>query len=453
MSSEPANPDPIAPAAALLGPYRLLQQVGEGASGKVFLAERVDFAQRVAVKCFHSGFVVAGVGADAGRERDLLTLLDHPGIVRLIDHRVAPDLTDYLVMEYVDGQPLTVWADSHQLSVAARVRLLQAVLEAVEYAHRHLVVHGDLKPAHILVGADGQPRLLDFGAAAMVGEQAPAMTPVYASPEQRLGAPATVSGDVYTLGLIARELLAGVAPTCKPGAPLRTLVRDAADAASVAAARGTTPARLAGALAGNLEAILGKALASGPERRFLSVEQMRADLEHHRLGEPIVARRVGSLERGWLWAGRHKLAAAMALLLLLVIVASAAGVAWKAAEARRQRRLAETRLEDLMRLNGTLEGELYSSVAGLPGSGPARASLLGGATATLEGVAATGVRNPRLALELAQQFEQVARLELADGKAAEAHAHAARGVAVLSAAERSAAGDAERARLEQLAGR
>ncbi len=449
-----SHPQPASDTAALprvLGSYRLVRLLGEGSSGRVYLAERVDFAQRVAVKCFYTGFVAAGVGADAARERDLLTQLDHPHIVRLIDHDTAPDGSEYLVMEYVDGLPLDRYADARRLTLAGRIKLLLPVLEAVEYAHRHLVVHGDLKPANVLVGPEGEAKLLDFGSAAAAGDQTTSLTLSYASPEQKLGGLVTVGGDVYSLGLMARELLAGIPPVRDRGLSPRVAVRDAVDAQAIADARSTTLPRLLTGLSGNLEAILGKALAREPERRYFSVGDLRADLERHLAGLPISARRVGRAERAWLWVGRHKLAATMAVLLVLVIAGSAAGVAVKAAEAAHQRRVAETRLEDLVRLNGSLEGELYHSVAGLQGSEAARHSLLTGATETLDSVSASGVQSPQLALELAMQFEQVANLELAQGAVPEARANAAKGLAVLRRANHSPAAQAEMDRLQKLA--
>ena len=440
----------------VLGPYRLVRLLGEGASGRVFLAERIDFAQRVAVKCFYSNFVGSAMGADAGRERDLLTRLDHPNIVRLIDHDTAPDGTEYLVMEYVDGQPLGPFADARKLPLEARIRLLLPILDAVEYAHRHLVVHGDLKPANVLVpekdaGQNGEAKLLDFGSAAAAGTDTSSLTLAYASPEQRLGAPVTVASDVYALGLMARELLAGVPPGRDPGLSARIACRDSVGAQGIADARSTPLPRLLSSLAGDLEAILGKALAHEPGRRYLAVADMRADFERHLAGLPITARRTGPAERTWLWVGRHKLAAAMAALLAIVVAGSAAGVAVKAAEAGHQRRMAESRLEDLVRLNGSLEGELYGSVASLPGSEAARKSLLDGATATLDSVSQSHVQNPRLAFELATQFDQVARLQFAQGANAEGRISAAKGLAVLAQAGRSAAVAAEAERLRKLA--
>ncbi len=459
---QPASSAASAALPRILGSYRLVRLLGEGSSGRVFLAERVDFTQRVAVKCFYPEFVAAGTGSDAGRERDLLTRLDHPNIVRLIDHNLTAAGDEYLVMEYVEGLPLDRFADAHMLTLDGRMRLLLPVLDAVDYAHRHLIVHGDLKPANIMVSADGEPRLLDFGSAAHVGvstsngvtpdDTTSSLTLAYASPEQRLGGPATVVSDVYALGLIARELLAGVPAGRDPAISPRVACRDADDAQAMAAARATTLPRLLAGLAGDLEAILAHALAPEPEHRYLSVAAMRADLERHLAGLPITARRVGQAERTWLWVGRHKLAAAMALMLALVIAGSALGVTVKAAEAAHQRRVAETRLADLVRLNGSLEGDLYRSVASLPGSEAARNSLLAGATATLDSVSAADGRSPALALELATQFAQVAQLQFAQGANAQAHASAAKGLAVLAGAGHSAAAQAEGERLRKLAG-
>ena len=208
----------------------MLRKLGEGASGRVFLAERTDFAQRVALKVFRADFLTAGLHGGATRvAASLHTSLDHRHIVRVLQEGATAEGVRYLAMEYVEGDDLLAHADARRLSLKERVRLLLQVLEAVAYAHRHLVLHGDLKPANILVTAEGEVRLVDFGSAVPLvasggnADETTGHTPAFASPEQRAGARATVASDVYSLGLIARQLRAGIStgsprPACSSGA-------------------------------------------------------------------------------------------------------------------------------------------------------------------------------------------------------------------------------------------
>jgi len=151
----------------LVGPYRLLALLGEGGMGRVFLAERADgqFRQRVALKLMRAGFASSEVHERFLRERDLLARLAHPNIAQLHDGVVRANGSPYFTLEYVDGEPITQWCDAHKLGLAARLKLLLKVCDAVQYAHRNLIVHRDLKPSNILVTADGEPKLLDFGIA------------------------------------------------------------------------------------------------------------------------------------------------------------------------------------------------------------------------------------------------------------------------------------------------
>jgi serine/threonine-protein kinase len=269
--------------------------------GEVWLAERSDgeFEQRAAVK--QVAFPTPGLLQRFRRERQILARLEHPCIARLIDGGVGADGTPYLVMEYVEGMPITAHARERALGVPARLRLFLRVCEAVQFAHRNLVVHRDLKPSNILVDADGAPKLLDFGIAKVLDDteaEAPTqtaarlLTPDYAAPEQVSGAPVTTATDVYALGVVLYELLAGTRPA-----------RDASGewkAPSVVADAGTRRA-----LRGDLDGIVLTALAPEPERRYASVEALAADLSRHLDGRPVSARN-GAGYRFAKFARRHR---------------------------------------------------------------------------------------------------------------------------------------------------
>ena len=292
------------------GAYRVVRRIGAGGMGEVWLAERGDgaFEQRVAVK--QVAWPTPGLLQRFRRERQILARLEHPCIARLIDGGLGADGTPYLVMEYVEGMPITAHASERALDVSARLRLFLRVCEAVQFAHRNLVVHRDLKPANILVDAGGAPRLLDFGIAKLLDDtdaEAPTqtaarlLTPDYAAPEQVSGAAVTTATDVYALGVVLHELLAGARPA-----------RDASGepkAPSLAAVDAGTRR----ALRGDLDRIALTALAPEPERRYASVEALAADLRSHLDGRPIAARS-GAGYRFAKFTRRHRYVLGAALL-------------------------------------------------------------------------------------------------------------------------------------------
>ena len=322
-----------------VGPYALVRELGRGGMGTVYLARRDDVDREVALK------VVRGDLADPSArrrflvERRVLARLSHPGIARLYDAGVADDGTPYFAMEYVEGEPLTDYADARGLGLEARLRLFEAVGRAVQYAHGQLVVHRDLKPSNVLVAAGGgardaggvpsrpQIKLLDFGIAKLLDEAEDEertatgrrlLTPAYAAPEQRAGGPVTAATDVYALGVLLFELLTGRRPddsgTHRPSTALAT-----GDAAA-ARTRGTTADRLARRLRGDLDVICETALREDPARRYASVEALVEDVRRHREGLPVAARRdsVGYRARKFVRRHRRGVAAAAAGVLALV---------------------------------------------------------------------------------------------------------------------------------------
>lgn len=414
--SHPSQADPH-PTAATYGVYRVVRPLGEGASGRVFLAERTDFAQRVALKVFDSAFLTAGLVTAA--EPQLLASLDHRHIVRVLQGGVTPAGVRYLAMEYIDGEDIVTFCAIGRLPLAARVRLLLQVLDAVEHAHRRLVIHGDLKPANILVTtADDtgpQAKLLDFGSAASLAatlgappasedETTTAHTPAFASPEQRSGARTTVASDIYSLGLLTRVLLAGGPPAANTAGASRPETPPPA---------AQPPARpLTAGQQRDLKAILGRALQPAPEDRYGTAGALAADLRAFAEGRTPAVRQASLPERLRKWTLRHKLPAAAAAVLLGTLLFSAVGVAVETGHARRSRREAEARLRELVQLTGTLQSELYGSVRALPNAGASEKLLTDSAAATLDQLAAAEPADPTLRAELAAQYAQLARLEL-----------------------------------------
>jgi serine/threonine protein kinase len=207
-----------------LGAYRILREIGRGGMGTVYLAERADdqFRKQVAIKLVTRGMDTADLLRRFRHERQILARLDHPYIARLLDGGSSEDGRPYLVMEYVEGIPITKYCAEHNLSTRARVELFRKVCAAIQSAHQQLVVHRDLKPSNILVDAEGAPKLLDFGIAKLLDRDEAAqftvpgamqmLTPDYASPEQVLGERITTAADIYSLGAILYELLAGTSP-------------------------------------------------------------------------------------------------------------------------------------------------------------------------------------------------------------------------------------------------
>ena len=306
---EPPVPGSLA-AGDRVGAYRLVEEIGRGGMGVVFLAERDDgrFQKRVAIKVLpHQPHPSAGnMGGRFHGERQILAQLDHPAIARLLDGGETDQGEPYLVMEYVEGERIDAYCDRRRLSVGQRIDLFLTVGEAVAYAHQNLVVHRDIKPSNVLVSAAGEVKLLDFGiakvlsgapAAATLLTQKWAMTPAYASPEQLRGEPIRTVSDVYSLGVLLYELLTGCRPFRSTGQPhevARAILEQEPPRPSVAVAsapasdiRGANPERL---LRGDLDAIVLTALRKQPERRYSSVEGMLDDLRRHRAGAPVTAR-------------------------------------------------------------------------------------------------------------------------------------------------------------------
>ncbi len=303
------------------GSFRIVREIGRGGMGTVYLAEREGdgFRQTVAVKLLRRGLDTDDILARFLTERRVLASLTHPNIARLYDGGSLEDGRPYLVMEYVDGAPITSHCDAARLDIGARLRLFLEVVDAVRSAHAQLVVHRDLKPSNILVNADGRVKLLDFGIAKLLGADDVSghtrtgfhvLTPEHASPEQLRGEPVTTATDIYQLGLLLFELLTGRRPHAGPGPAARAgdAPRPSSQAGgdpAVARARATTPDRLKGAIRGDLDAIVLKALRPEPERRYASAEGLADDIRRFLDQRPVAARRDSRAYRARKFLQRH----------------------------------------------------------------------------------------------------------------------------------------------------
>ncbi len=366
-----------------VGPYRIVHEIGRGGMGAVYLAERADeeFDRRVALKVVKRGMDTDEVLRRFRHERQILASLEHPNIARLLDGGATTDGRPYLVMEYIEGEPIDAYCDRRRLGIRERLELFRVVCDAVQHAHQRLVVHRDIKPSNILVTDAGEPKLLDFGIAKLLDDSAPdatprtrtgvrMLTPEYASPEQVRGAPVTTASDVYALGVVLYRLLSGRRPyqvrglsvaeteravDQEPPLPSVAAVRKAeagaaetdartdASPADIARSRGTTPAALRRTLRSDLDAITLKALATDPQRRYGSPTLLADDIGRYLAGLPVTARVPGTAYVVSRFIRRHRagVAAAAAFVLLLAGSAAALGVA----QARTARALAQAEQE------------------------------------------------------------------------------------------------------------
>ncbi len=343
-----------------LGAWRVTSHLADGGMGAVYRAERADgqYEQEAAIKLINPALVSPSMRARLESERQILARLSHPLIARLLDGGRTDDGAPYLVMEYVDGEPIDLWCEHHALDTRARLALFVQVCRVVDHAHRNLVVHRDIKPSNILVDTSGAPRLLDFGIARLLdqggatasGERL--LTPDRASPEQITGAGITTATDVYALGVLLYDLLAGSLPHAassdQPAALARAILEDAPARPSSAVRTGSsrrlaaarrrgaalTPAQRARELAGDLDNIVLVALRKEPERRYASAGALADDVECHLAHRPVAARADTWWYRGAKFLRRHPVAVPATVLALLMAAGVGAAFTWRLADER-----------------------------------------------------------------------------------------------------------------------
>jgi eukaryotic-like serine/threonine-protein kinase len=376
----------------LIGSYRVVRQLGHGGMGTVFLAEResAEFSQRLAIKLVRGGEMLV---QRFRQERQILASLEHPNVARLIDGGTTADGLPFLVMEYVEGTPIDEFARGG--SLADKLRLFLQLCDAVQYAHRSLVIHRDLKPANVLVTAEGVVKLLDFGIAKLQretplpeAESTRVMTPQYASPEQLLGRAVTTASDVFSLGVLLFELL-----TARRPFDSGTRLPDSEP---------PRPSTAAGqrALRGDLDNIILTAMELDPARRYGSAEKLADDIRRYLSGHPVTARPATFLYRSNKFVRRNKLTVAAA-----VVVAAVTAIAFAAT--LHQKRIAERRFDEVRSLARSVVFDLHDAIAPLPGSTAARELLVRRALGYLDRLSGEAEDNEALRMELAGAYLKI----------------------------------------------
>jgi len=395
---------------AAVGPYRLLDRIGQGGMGEVYRAVRAaDFETQVAIKVVKRGMDTEFVLQHFCRERQILAALNHPNIARLLDGG-AVDGRPYLVMDYIEGVPITDYAERNELSTEARLRLFRIVCAAVEYAHQRLIVHRDLKPANILVTAAGEPKLLDFGIAKLLENSADCtvtsvalLTAECASPEQARGEPVTTASDVYALGVLLFELLSGERP-------YRFTSRTPHEIARVIC---ETERRRPGAirpLPADLDNIVMKAMHKDARLRYRSAADLSADIERFLEGRPVTARPATLAYRAGKLLRRHRRAAAAATVAGIALSAGIAAALWEA-------HVAQRRFRQVRELTGSLLFELHDAIRPLAGSTPARKLVVARGLQYLDALTRDAAGDIDLRRQLATAYVRLGKVQGQDGEA------------------------------------
>lgn len=405
-----------------VGPYLLLRQIGRGGMGEVWLARqdrdgiRRDVALKLPMLIGHADHWRERFR----RERDILARLQHPHIATLYDAGLAPApggaQQPYLAMEYVEGCGLLQYATQHSLNLHDRIELFRQVLSAVTSAHQKLIVHRDLKPANILVGGNGQVKLLDFGIAKLLHSAGPGLiedeltrqagrllTMRYAAPEQLAEAPPTTATDVYALGVILHELLTDRSPypNVREGRPLTQV--------DLLQAVVAPPSHISGdrALRGDLDAILLKCLRINPAERYSSVEQFDDDLHRFLERLPVLARRGDGRYRLGRFVARYRLPLAVAAVTVVSMLAGLFVALQQRHEALVARASAERHFASVRELANTFIRDIEKDLRPIPGTLAIRERLAQTSTQYLDRLAAEGAGDPVLALEVAQGYRHL----------------------------------------------
>jgi eukaryotic-like serine/threonine-protein kinase len=436
-----------------IGPYQIVEEIGQGGMGEVYRAFRADdeYRKQVAIKLVRAGQSSRYLIGRFKTERQVLASLDHPNIARFLDGGTIEDGTPYFVMELIEGEQLLYYCGHHLLSTTQRLELFLQVCSAVQSAHQRLIIHRDLKPGNVLVTKEGTPKLLDFGIAKLLDPSVPSgthdatmsafrlLTPAYASPEQIKGQSITTTSDLYSLGVLLYELLTGHHPYPVEGLATHQIAQaiceQEPERPSLAALRSAT-ARPSGAvgcsennagpaltmdvssrkklsqrLRGDLDTILLMALRKDPLRRYQSVEQFAGDIRRHLQSIPVIARKDTFGYRASRFVLRHRPSVSAACAVLIVLLAAITFTLRQARIARRQGEIAERRFNDVRELANSLMFDVHDSIQDLPGSTPARKLIVDRALHYLDRLAQDSSSDPSLQRELATAFEKVGTVQ------------------------------------------
>jgi serine/threonine-protein kinase len=441
---QPSLTLPVQPTMAgqTIGAYKLITPIGQGGMGSVWLAERSDgrFERQVALKFLNIALAGSGAEERFKREGTILGRLAHPHIAQLLDAGVGGSGQPYLVLEHISGEHIDRYCDGGTLDIESRVRLFLNVLAAVAHAHANLIVHRDIKTSNVLVSAEGQVKLLDFGIAKLLenegqpdaatmltGNAGSAMTLLYAAPEQVTGGMVTTATDIYALGVLLYVLLIGQHPAgpgphssadliknivdIEPPRPSDVIARmSAGDAKTIAAGRATTPDKLRRLLRGDLDTIIAKALKKNPRERYASVTALAEDLRRYMEQEPIAARPDTITYRATKFARRNRTAVALATLALIASVAGLIGTMIQARTANRERNIAQTRFNDVRQLSNKLF-DIDARVRRLAGAADTRQFIVDTSLEYLRRLTDDFHDDPDLALDVGTAYMRVGRVQ------------------------------------------
>jgi serine/threonine protein kinase len=439
-ASSPSIKLRASPLEHMIGHYRLVEEIGSGGMGQVWLAEQTaPVRRRVALKLIRGGMFDTSALQRFQSERQSLAMMDHPSIAKVFDAGATADGQPYFVMEYVPGTPITDYCDQKRLRIRERLELFISVCEGVQHAHQKAIIHRDLKPANILVAElDGKPlpRIIDFGLAKgarpeVLGDAQFTMagsflgTPGYISPEQADSTAQDVDTrtDVYSLGAVLYVLLTGFLPfetvqrtkpplhealrqlrEENPPRPSTKAGRHGESTKTTAEARGTEPKQLVNLLRGDLDWITLKAIERDRGRRYATPTDLAADIRRYLKNEPVQAHPASAWYRGRKFLRRYWVPVTAAA---LVIGSLSAGLY----VANRQRLIAERRFGQLRQLSHDVLFDLDPELAALPGAINARSKLVSTSTRYLAGLGADAIHDKQLAMEVAQAYVQVARIQ------------------------------------------
>jgi len=394
-----------------IGPYLLVEEIGAGGMGAVYRARREDedFKQEVAVKVMRASLEIR---PEAVRhfleERQILAGLAHPNIARLLDGGYTSGGTPYIVMEYVVGTPITDYCARSGLDLKARLRLFLQLATGVQFAHQHLVIHRDIKPANVLVTVEGTPKLLDFGIAKLVDPETAGaettvrpLTPDYASPEQARGMAMSTASDVYSLGVLLYELVAGRRPYKLADTPLDQAVE------TICVKDPAPPSTVSHDVPHDVDAIVMKALRKEPLSRYASVREFAEDINRYLELRPVLARQGTYRYVARKFVRRHRAGVASAAAACIFLVASAGLVIRESQVARFERDRAQRRFNEVRRLAHSVIFDLQHKIAALPGSTPVRKELIANVIGYVDRLAKEAAGDPGLQQELAESYMQI----------------------------------------------
>lgn len=445
-----------------IGPYRLVERLGAGGMGEVFLGLRDDglFQQAVAIKIIRPGLFSPQLAERFAEERRILASLQHPHIAQLFDGGADASGLSFIVMEYLHGRSITDFVQAKTASIDEILSLFEDVCSAVQFAHQNLVVHADIKPSNIVVTEKSGVKLVDFGisrfvdpadGAATSAEHPEPLTRAYAAPERRAGFPPSVSSDIYALGALLFELLVGQLPQAltetesAPGPDTLPAVIPLRSPSETL--RGAAPGKVRpGDLAGDLDAIVLKALAVEPAQRYASVVELADDIDRYRRHLPVRAREDTWSYRTTKFIVRHRLGLALTTTAMVLVLAAATGIGLLYVESERARALADRRFGETRNMANYMITEVDPQLARLPGALPLRKAMVSQSHAYLRALEADKLASPALRLEVAKGYLRLAQIYgldinggTGDFKAAKASLNKAR--TILAELQRELPGD------------